>query len=177
MNLLSGRRNRRHAWGERLRELTGDRPVAGAEALLRQVVRSRGNHLLLLDDQEYSLHGGACGIWISLPGIDAVWVDPTTTGIHRDAILLHETGHMVSGDQFQTADVESLLRTISSGFKYATREHVQSALARRTYDARVERRAEDFATWAAAKLEGQRGVEDIVLTRMRGSLDSRQRYW
>lgn len=182
MDLLSGRRSksRQQTWGDQLRELTGNKPVQSIEELLREFVASQDHELVLLEDGSYLPHGGPCGLWLHIPQdkIDVVWVDPSLGGLHRDAVLGHELGHMINGDRSSHLDPAALLAAAASSFKHLSPEFVAGALQRRVYNNRAERLAETFGTWVTARIDEQHTAPaDVVLTRVRGSLATRQQYW
>lgn len=174
---VSGWKHRRQDWSRQLRELT-DRPPESAEDLLRTIVEKRGNTLMLLDDKHFASVGGPCGLYLSAPGVDMVWVDPNASGTHRDAILCHEAGHILNNDAAAEPDPDVIKKVMAGTFQYLDPALVESVLGRRAYGERRERRAEVFGTWASLQLARQRGVStDPVLSRVRGSLDSRLDFW
>ncbi|MFF7198159.1 hypothetical protein ACFZAM_31185 [Streptomyces sp. NPDC008079] len=178
MGFFRGNNGRRERWGSQLARLTEHQNVETAEDLLRQIVEDRGNTLVLLDDSGMGFSGGPCGMWVHVEGVDMVWVDPAATGAHRDAILCHEAAHMLNGDGASSLRGDTIATLAASSFKHIDMSLVEAALARTTYDAFVERRAEACATWVSQRLARRRSMPaDVVLDRMRGSLDSRSQYW
>lgn len=177
--ILTGMKDKRQNWAQQLRSLSGQQKPRTAEDFLRQIVESRGRTLILIDDVDLSANEAPCGMWLSSRTVDVVWVDPSATGAHRDAILCHEAGHMINGDEATSQlDLTAMKSLMASNFELLDSTLVTAALGRTTFDERRERRAELFGTWAALQLARQRtDSHDPLLSRVRGSLDSQIDYW
>lgn len=119
---------------------------------------------------------GPCGLWLSSDTHDAIWVDPTAVGLHRNQIICHELGHMINGDEPFSLDPELLIQIILGA--PLTPEVAQGALARTSYEMPQEARAEDFSTWFTALAERRRqATRDPLLDNIRASLDTMDEYW
>lgn len=151
------------------------------ESLLHAyVTKVRRNELRVIDTEKMACAGGPNGRWLSAEGVDVVWVHPTATGVDRDAILGHELGHMVNGDQPDPLTVDQLFSIITSGFKHVSPELMKASLARSHYGNAEEAAAEEFSgwvtTWLADNPENQVQPDPLVRN-LRASLDTRSQYW
>ena len=88
-----------------------------------------------------------CGVWIATTDTDHVFVEQGTTGVHREHIVLHEIGHLVSnhGATGSTDLLEHLLPNIDPAI-------VEKVLRRSRYTQPQEREAELVATLALARM-------------------------
>ncbi|MFK8850350.1 hypothetical protein [Streptomyces sp. Ac-502] len=79
---------------DRLRGLHIPRPFE-LGAFLDRLAEQRGRPIHL--EPQVTPPAGPCGLWIATRRADYVFHDAATTALHRDHIVLHEVGHMLSG--------------------------------------------------------------------------------
>lgn len=170
------RRSSRGSWAARLRDLQVPEGCS-TECLIAAVSVWRGRKLIVVDDPEIAVACGPCGLWMSSDTHDAIWVDPTAVGLHREKIISHELGHMINGDEPYSLDPDLLIEIIMGGAPLSP-EVVQGALARTSYEMPQEARAEGFSTWFTALAERRRHeTKDPLLDNIRASLDTMDEYW
>jgi hypothetical protein len=150
------------------------------DEVLAEVVRQRGNQLILLDTPEWAVPGGPSARWMHCEGlkIDLVWHHPSLPSVLRDQVLGHETGHMVEGHRPAPIDFQMVERAITSNFKHVDQSLVESALARNVFDEDRERDAEHFADWVNGWVSrNQQPAPGLLSANVRASLEGRSEYW
>lgn len=99
--------------------------------------RGRPLHVLPLPEQYGPL--APCGIWVATDIVDWVLVRSGTSDLHRDAILLHEIGHMVAGHQLLPMLDSSVPQWL---LPHLDRDMVKRVLGRTGYSEEREQEAE-----------------------------------
>lgn len=129
------------------------------------------------------------GLWMTSDKVDLIWVDPTAEGTQRDQIIGHEIGHMINGDTPGSLHMRVMSHLIGESdftslspelVRKTLRPVVQSTLHRDGgYNEALERQAEQFATWVNGYLAERRRASsgDLMVSRMRDSLETRVEYW
>ena len=109
-------------------------------ALVETVSEQRGRPLHV---QAHDHELGPCGVWLALPDADFIFYTATTSAVHREHIVLHELGHVLSGHISSETPDEALLRRLMPRVDPAV---VRFVLARTTYSAAEELEAEVMAS-------------------------------
>lgn len=63
-------------------------------SFVRSVGQERGRPILLLPTDTA---GSMCGLWVATDHADYIAYEQSTSGFHRDHIVLHELGHIILG--------------------------------------------------------------------------------
>lgn len=147
------------------------------DALCSDLGARRGRPLIL-DALPGPTNGDApSGVWVALKTADVILVDPTTSPLHREHIVLHELGHMLC--EHRPSPSTYMHRRL---FPDLDPEMVSRVLGRTSYTEPEEREAEMIASLItsgirrravggdARPVEPQSGAEVLDrLTRMLGS--------
>jgi hypothetical protein len=119
---------------------------------------------------------GAFGLWIGTPTVDYVLYQRDTTVAHQEHIILHETGHIISGHGSNEEDEDIWAQM----FPNLSPEMIRRALRRDGYSQTIEREAEMVATvikeWATL-LDRLRSAPDRrtdASRRLGGAFDDHQ---
>lgn len=165
-------------WCDRGDRRTAQRRVCGVpvpdpfdlDTFVEAVARERGRpvHVEPIPPGEH--RGGVCGLWIATDQADWVFVEESTSPLHREHIVLHEVGHLLRGHSTSAEDLVSLLPDIDPA-------RVRAVLARSRYDDAQEREAEEFATslLSGVRRPPSRGRSDVALDRATRVLQPRRR--
>jgi len=126
-------------------------------SLRSRIEQRRGRPLRILP-KPADIVGGPCGLWLSTDREDVVFVEPATSNLHYQHILLHELGHLLYGHGVL---VDSGNHVVSSLLPDLDPANVRMVLAREQYEDRQEQEAETFATlllagWVWGSGDGER---------------------
>lgn len=110
------------------------------DAFARAVSRRRGRRLHLAPK---GTDLGPCGVWLALPDVDYVFFEAGTSGPHREHIILHELGHLLSDHQVSQVLDDRTLNALLPSLDPAM---VRRVLGRTSYSAIEEQEAEMIAT-------------------------------
>lgn len=122
-----------------LREVETPDPFE-VDAFARAVSRRRGRRLRLIP-KETDL--GPCGVWLALPDADYVFFEAGTSPLHREHIILHELGHLLS--EHPARQVLNAA-TLSALLPHLDASMVRRVLGRTSYSAVEEQEAEMIAS-------------------------------
>ncbi len=86
---------------------------------------------------------GPCGIWLALPDADYVFFESGTSPVHRDHIVLHELGHVLSDHNASQVISHTVLQELLPSLDLSV---VRRVLGRTSYTAEEEREAEVMAS-------------------------------
>jgi hypothetical protein len=116
-------------------------------ALCANLADARGKPLSVCPLPVEASASGACGLWLAAPDADYLFVDESTTPLHRDHIVLHEVGHLVAGHGAAPGALPGVLPAVDTRtlLPDLSPELVRRILGRTTYTARQERVAETIA--------------------------------
>ncbi|UNO43026.1 ParH-like protein [Streptomyces sp. MST-110588] len=122
----------------RLRDLPIPRPFE-LGAFLGHLAERRGRPIRL--EPQVTPPAGPCGLWIATARADYIFYDEATTALHRDHIVLHEVGHMLSGhyNLLSGDTAQALVPGLDTG-------EVESVLGRSHYSDVEEQEAELIAS-------------------------------
>lgn len=84
-----------------------------------------------------------CGVWLALPGADYIFYEEGTTRLHREHIVLHELGHVLSDHVPTDVLDEELVKALMPDLDFRM---VQRVLGRTSYSAVEEQEAEMLAS-------------------------------
>lgn len=84
-----------------------------------------------------------CGVWLALPQVDYIFYEEGTTRLHREHIVLHELGHVLSDHAPTDVLDEEVIRALMPGLDVRM---VQRVLGRTSYSAVQEQEAELLAS-------------------------------
>lgn len=98
---------------------------------------------------------GPCGIWLALASADYVFYENATSRPHREHIILHELGHLLSDHVTAEVHDDGVLRQLLPSFEPSV---VRRVLGRTTYSAVEEQEAEMIASLVLERA-GRRPVE------------------
>ncbi|MET9297154.1 hypothetical protein [Streptomyces sp. NPDC003077] len=125
---------------ERIRDLHIPRPFDLGDFLGHLAARrARPIHL----QPQVTPPAGPCGLWIATAAADYIFYDEATTALHRDHIVLHEVGHMLSGHT--NLLIPDPAATAQPGPEVDPGE-IQAVRARSHYSDREEQEAEMIAS-------------------------------
>jgi IrrE N-terminal-like domain len=157
------------------RDITaGPPPAASLTDFCDRLGGQRGRPIVLLpfvgDGQSPS------GLWLKGTQRDYVCYDAATSPMHQEAIIWHELSHMLLGHPGPVADALTsrlLLPDLDPGL-------VARMLGRAAYTDRLERQAEELASWLMLDRTEQLArlrtrPPDGVLRRLRNALNFRDR--
>lgn len=113
------------------------------DELCRHLVRRRGRPLHLHPLPAQPVAPGACGVWLATDTDDHIFVEPGTTRLHREHILLHEISHMLLEHDAADIPPESAMGALMPDLSPAL---VRRLMARTSYDTPQEREAEMLAS-------------------------------
>jgi hypothetical protein len=114
--------------------------------LRAQIEKRRGRPLRILSKPAEAVNG-PCGFWISTDAEDIVFVEPATSPLHYQHILLHELGHLLFDHGAVAEPGNEMVARLLPDLDPAA---VRMVLARSEYDDRQEQEAEMFATLLSA---------------------------
>lgn len=127
---------------------------------LARLAYRRGRALLLMPPIVHS-PGAPCGMCVSAADADYIFVVEGTSRLHRDHIVLHETGHLLLGHQ-SGLDANELADLLMPDLTPAL---ILRVIGRIAYDTVDEQEAEYFATallHQAARRHAARTVDPDV---------------
>jgi hypothetical protein len=122
------------------------------EAFRKEISRRRGRPLLLLPK---GTTAGLCGVWVALPEADYVFFEDNTSRVHREHIILHELGHLLSDHAATQPIDEQALAELLPGIETTVARRV---LGRSRYSAIEEMEAEMFASLVLERVSQPRQV-------------------
>lgn len=126
------------------------------DELCRRVAQRRGRPLVLLPQDTAQL-GVPSGVWVPAEGRDEVYFDVLTTPAHRDAIVLHELGHILFGHP-----PLNVVEVIAARYPEVAGA-AQRMLCRDGYGEQHELEAEMFATVVLDRYGDREGAERRTL--------------
>lgn len=132
---------------ERLLDGLEIRPPFELEAFITALARRRGKQIVLAPRN--TIGEAPCGLWLCYPRTDYIVYEATASPAHRQAIVLHEVGHMVCGHGPAWGGHSDLLDTLAPDIDPAERVRI---MARSGYTSPEERQAETFASLALARV-------------------------
>ena len=111
-----------------------------------QLARRRGRALHVLPLPEGLGSNAPCGMWMATDQEDWIFVEPQTSQLHREHIVLHEISHMICGhvDELPVESFARLLPNLDVGM-------VTQVLGRTSYTTDEEREAELLASLILAR--------------------------
>ncbi|WP_108952688.1 hypothetical protein [Streptomyces fragilis] len=114
--------------------------------------------------------GELCGVWVELDTTDYVFIEASTSPLHRDHIALHEISHMLLGHTSTNEDAPRA--DLSHLFVALPPETVRSVLGRANFSSPQEREAEQLANRIArlAKLTPRQRSRNPELERLAAGL-------
>ena len=86
---------------------------------------------------------GPCGVWLAMPDADYVFYENGTTAVHREHIILHELGHLLSEHVAHESIDDDVLREL---FPRLDPAMIRRVLGRTSYSAAEEQEAEMIAS-------------------------------
>ncbi|NAZ85847.1 ImmA/IrrE family metallo-endopeptidase [Kineococcus indalonis] len=134
----------RHRCAARLRDLALP-DTFSTDAFATAVADLRGRPVHVLPHSTT----GPCGAWVSTAAADYVFVDESTSGVHRRHILAHELAHVVfdhGGPDVLADDVAARL------LPDVDRSTIERVLQRSSYSTEEEREAEVFASMVLQRM-------------------------
>ncbi len=127
----------------------------------------RGRPIEILPLAGVQLPTVACGLWLPGPTVDWVFVEDSTSPLHREHIVIHEVAHMICG---HTTDRDQP----SSLFPHLDPARVRMVLGRTSYTDDQEREAEALASLLLSRAHRTRpagpAIVDSALGRAVGVL-------
>jgi len=141
-------------------------------AFSQVVAERRGREVHLLPK---TTSAGPCGVWLAMPDADYVFYEQSTSVLHRDHIILHELGHLLSDHDASELMDDDVLRELLPNLDLAM---IRRLLGRTTYTAVEEQEAEMIATLVlqradrrgAAPPAATSGEVTLVLARLQATL-------
>jgi hypothetical protein len=118
--------------------------------LFRAAVSARRGRPLLIEEVQgvNGVGGELCGLWVELDTADCVFIEASTSPLHRDHIALHEISHILLGHT--SVNEEGSRPDLSHLFAELPSETVRSVLGRANFTSPQEREAEQLANRIAA---------------------------
>jgi hypothetical protein len=132
---------------ERLIESLEIRPPFELDEFIIALARRRGKQIVLAPRN--TIGEAPCGLWLCYPRTDYIVYEVTASPAHRQAIVLHEVGHMVCDHGPAWAENSDLLDTLAPDIDPVERVKI---MARSGYSSPEERQAETFASLALARV-------------------------
>lgn len=113
-------------------------------AILRWTEGLRDRPLVLKELPQQAAVAGACGLWLGTDDMDFVFYEARTAPLHREHIILHEIGHMLSDHHHATrSDIDSGLENLLSDLQPHL---IKRLMARTSYTTVEEQEAEMLAS-------------------------------
>ncbi|MFB6849012.1 hypothetical protein ACFCXS_29745 [Streptomyces sp. NPDC056373] len=131
-----------------LETLDLSRPVT-LDELCRRLARHRDRPLHVHPLPTQPVAPGACGVWLATDTDDHIFVEPATSRLHQEHIILHEISHMLLEHDSTDLDPASAASALMPDLSPAL---VRQLLARTSYDTPQEQEAETLASlmWSTA---------------------------
>lgn len=126
-----------------LRDLHAPHPYS-LDAVLSWMQSLRQRRVILKELPQQAAVAGACGLWLGTDDTDFVFYEARTAPLHREHIILHEIGHMLS-DHRRAAhdDIDGTLEGLLSGLHPHL---IKRLMARTSYTTVEEQEAEMLAS-------------------------------
>jgi hypothetical protein len=111
-----------------------------------------------------------CGVWVELDTADYIFIEASTSPLHRDHIVLHEISHILLGHASTNEDGPGV--DLGNLFVTLPSETVRSVLGRANFSSPQEREAEQLANRIAelAKLTPRQNSRNPELDRLAAGL-------
>jgi hypothetical protein len=144
-------RNLRQRCETLLRDLDVPEPFA-LDSLCAMLGERRGRPLVLDVLPEPTSQDAPCGVWLALESEDVILVEPTTSPLHREHIVLHEIGHLLC-DHATSAPLTYMQRRLFPDLDPAM---VARVLGRTSYTDPQEQEAEMIASLIQSRIRRRR---------------------
>ncbi|MGK4579629.1 hypothetical protein [Kitasatospora sp. HPMI-4] len=155
--IIRGKENNRDA-DRKLREIAAGLDLPNPfsiERLCDAISKKRGRPLYLHAVDRGTAEQVPCGVWLATDIGDHVFVEESTSELHRSHIILHELCHMLLKHSFvpDPNSPDSRAITANSSFSNISMETISSMLGRTSYTTRDEQEAEALAGLIAGRVQ------------------------